>query len=213
MESEEHVTMSGSNTICTVTALLETGMLPVVEPITRIKLDSAAGLVPVVAECENGKCKTVAFDNVPAFVFELDFEVDVPVVGKVTLDVAWGGMIYIMTDAAKLGVSLTRENRKELVDLGEKIKRAAMDKITPIHPTNPSIRGISNLIWTGPLEDDTDGGIKSIAATVVLPGRLDRSPVALVPVRALLCCINEACSRTAKSSGISVSLVLNFSVM
>lgn len=92
MESTEYAPMSGSNTICTATVLLETGMIPMKEPITTFNLDTAAGLVGITAECSKGKCKSVAFDNVPAFVDKLDLEVDVPSIGKVTVDIAWGGM-------------------------------------------------------------------------------------------------------------------------
>src|SRR6202040_2549936 len=96
IESEYYVPMSGSNTICTVTALLETGMIPMREPITRFSLEAPAGLVPVTAECRDGKCRSVTFDNVPAFVFGLDQTVDVPGLGKLVVDVAYGGMIYAL---------------------------------------------------------------------------------------------------------------------
>src|SRR5580658_9655145 len=103
IESDYYVPMSGTNTICTVTVLLETGMVSMQEPVTKLTLEAPAGLVEVVASCRNGKCESVSFDNVPAFVFALDAVVDVPGLGRVTLDVAYGGMIYAIADAEALG--------------------------------------------------------------------------------------------------------------
>jgi proline racemase len=175
MESEEYPPMSGSNTICTATVLLETGMVKMQEPITVLNLDTPAGLVSVTAECEGGKCKSVAFDNVPAFVFALDFKVDVPGIGKVICDIAWGGMIYAIVDVSQTGLELHSRNGERLVEYGERIKRAAQAVIDPVHPENPEIHGISNLCFTLPLEDEP-GGKKALNTVVVSPGRLDRSP-------------------------------------
>ncbi|CAI7652271.1 unnamed protein product [Penicillium palitans] len=157
MESEEYAPMSGSNTICTTTVILETGMVPMKEPITQLTLDTAAGLVTVKAECEAGKCKNVAFDNVPAFVFKLDYQVLVPGLGEVTVDIAWGGMIT------------------QLVEIGERIKRAVQASYTPVHPENSRIKGVSILEFTEPLTQE-DGCKAAINTVVVSPGRFDRSP-------------------------------------
>jgi len=91
MESEYYVPMSGSNTICTVTALLETGMLPMQEPVTHFNLEAPAGLVGITADCVDGKCRSVTFANVPSFVFALDRVIDVPGLGKLSIDVAYAG--------------------------------------------------------------------------------------------------------------------------
>jgi proline racemase len=175
MESEEYVPMSGSNTICTATVLLETGMVPMKEPVTVLNLDTAAGLVTVKAECEGGKCKSVAFDNVPAFVFNLDYKVLVPGLGEVTVDIAWGGMIYVLVDAASVGMRVETQYSTQLVDIGERIKRAVQASYTPVHPENPGIKGVSNLAFTEPLtkEDDFKAAVNTV---VVSPGRFDRSP-------------------------------------
>ncbi|KAJ5579388.1 hypothetical protein N7450_008255 [Penicillium hetheringtonii] len=90
MESEEYVPMSGGNTIGTTTVLLETGMVKMAEPSTSLILDTAAGLLRVIADCKDGKCEAVSFDNVPAFVFALDHPVDVPGLGTILVDIAWG---------------------------------------------------------------------------------------------------------------------------
>jgi proline racemase len=175
MESDEWVPMSGSNTICTTTVLLEMGIVEMKEPVTTVRLDTAAGLVTVVAECENGKCKNVAFDNVPSFVWDLDFPIDVPELGPIKVDIAWGGMVFILVDIEVAGFDINSANGAKLVTLGEKIKRAAQKQIEPVHPENDDIRGISNFLWiAGPT---TKGDVvQALNATVVSPGRLDRSP-------------------------------------
>ncbi|KAF5862422.1 hypothetical protein ETB97_011696 [Aspergillus alliaceus] len=176
MESNEYPPMSGSNIICTTTVLLETGMVKMQEPTTTLNLDTAAGLVTVVADCEAGKCKAVSFDNVPAFVYELDLEVDVPGLGKVLCDIAWGGMMYAMVDVSATGLTLDGRHGKELVYYGELIKRAVQAKFDPVHPDNPGIHGVSNFILTEPLEDDGASGKRAKNTVIVSPGRLDRSP-------------------------------------
>src|SRR5919112_2490452 len=106
IESDYYVPMSGTNTICTVTALLETGMIPMQEPVTELTVEVPAGLVKITAQCRDGKCVSVTFDNVPSFVFALEREVEVPGLGKLSVDVAYGGMIYALVDAAGIGFKL-----------------------------------------------------------------------------------------------------------
>lgn len=175
MESTEYAPMSGSNTICTATVLLETGMLPMKEPLTEVTLDTAAGLVTVTAECEAGKCKSVEFNNVPAFALELDFKVQVPGLGEISIDIAYGGMMYVIVDAASLGLAVHSNYSRELIDIGERIKRATEAVYTPVHPENPGITGFSVISFTEPLR--TENGCKVAPnAVVVSPGRFDRSP-------------------------------------
>lgn len=88
--------MSGSNTICTATVLLETGMVPMREGMNKFCLDTAAGLIGVRAECKRDKCVNVELDNVPAFVFALDKVINVPDLGVITVDIAYGGCIYAL---------------------------------------------------------------------------------------------------------------------
>ncbi|HTC08575.1 MAG TPA: proline racemase family protein [Acetobacteraceae bacterium] len=175
MESEYYVPMSGSNTICTVTALLETGMIPMQEPVTRFNLEAPAGLVAITADCADGKCRSVTFANVPAFVFALDQTIDVPGLGQITVDVAYGGMIYALVDATKLGFEITPNEARALVELGERIKRAAARQCPVVHPENPEIHTINQTLFYGPIID-TPGGKRSRNTVVVSPGRLDRSP-------------------------------------
>src|SRR5215472_513380 len=119
MEQVEYPPMSGTNTICVVTVLIETGMVPVVEPVTRLKLDTPAGLISVDAEVCDGKVKKVTFRNVPAFAAHLDAAVEVQGLGAVTVDVAYGGMFYVIADAASLGLRLSTDEARDIVRVAE----------------------------------------------------------------------------------------------
>jgi proline racemase len=175
MESEYYVPMSGTNTICTVTALLETGMIPMQEPITTLTLEAPGGLVRVEAECKDGKCLNVKFSNVPCFVFALDQNVEVKGLGTVQVDVAYGGMIYALVDAQRLGFAIEPDEAADMVEVGEKIKAAAAEQVPAVHPENPEIHTINQTLFAGPIFDEAEGK-RSRNGVIVSPGRLDRSP-------------------------------------
>ncbi|WP_285295689.1 proline racemase family protein [Aureimonas altamirensis] len=175
MESDFYVPMSGTNTICTATVLLETGMLPMREPVTEFTLEAPAGLVDIRAECRDGKVLSVAFDNVASFVFARDSMVDVPGFGRVRVDVAYGGMIYVIVDAADLGFAVVPDEAAELVRVGEIVKAAAAAQLPCVHPENAEIHTINQTLFAGPLER-RDGQLRSRNAVIVSPGRIDRSP-------------------------------------
>jgi proline racemase len=175
MESEFYVPMSGTNTICTVTALLETGMLPMREPETRLTLEAPAGLVRVTAACRHGKCESVTFANVPSFVFGLDRHIEVKGLGTLTVDVAYGGMIYVLVDAPALGFAVVPSEAADLVETGERIKAAAAEQIPAVHPEDPEIHTINQTLFAAPLRD-TPAGKRARNGVIVSPGRLDRSP-------------------------------------
>lgn len=176
MESEEYPPMSGGNTICTATVLLETGMVEMKEPLTTMLLDTPAGPVTIDADCKDGKCTAVSFNNVPAFVCALDHKVEVPGVGTVSVDIAWGGMMYAIVDAASIGLEVHNRHGPKLIDVGERIKRAVQNSYTPVHPENPDIRGVSIIEFTEPLHQDSDGNKVAVNTVVVSPGRFDRCP-------------------------------------
>lgn len=175
-ESTEYPVMSGSNTICVTTALLETGMLPMVEPVTHLVLESAAGLIRVECACADGKVTSVRFTNQPAFVYHLGASVEVAGLGTVTVDVAWGGMAYVLVDAAALGFGITPDEGRDLCVVGEVIKLAAAEQLSAVHPEHPGFPGITNFEWTGPVTRTAEGDPTAVNAVVVSPGRLDRSP-------------------------------------
>src|SRR5262249_31763869 len=114
MEQVEYPAMSGTNTICVPTALLETGMIPMNEPVTELTLEAPAGLIRVRADCRDGKVTHVTFRNVPAFAVHLDAAIEVPTLGRVTVDVAWGGMFYVIADAAPFGLRLTPDEGRDI---------------------------------------------------------------------------------------------------
>src|SRR5204862_5561468 len=129
--------------ICVVTVLIETGMVAAVEPVTRLKLDTPAGLVAVEAEVHNGKVQRVTFRNVPAFATHLDAKIEVPQLGTVTVDVAYGGMFYVIADAAPLGFRLTPDEGRHIARAAEMIKAAAREQLPVAHPENPGIAGVT----------------------------------------------------------------------
>ncbi|RQR47389.1 hypothetical protein DIE21_26830 [Burkholderia sp. Bp9140] len=174
-ESTEYVAMSGSNTMCVATVLLETGVLKMEEPVTELMLEAPAGLIHVRCECSNGKVTRVEFTNQPAFAAHLDAYVDVSGVGSVKLDIAYGGMTFAIVDAKSLGFGITPDEARELCELGQKIKAAAVEQLAFSHPINPLIKGVTNTQFTGPLTRE-DGKLFSRNATIVSPGRCDRSP-------------------------------------
>ncbi|MEZ5316787.1 MAG: proline racemase family protein [Vicinamibacterales bacterium] len=143
MEQVEYPVMSGTNTICVTTALIETGMVPSTEPVTELTLESPAGLIRVRADVSGGKVTRVTFENVPAFAVHLDREIDVPELGRVTVDVAWGGMFYVIADADALGIPLTPDHGGEIVRAGEMIKVAAREQLEAVHPEQPDFPGIT----------------------------------------------------------------------
>ncbi|KUJ80584.1 hypothetical protein AVO45_05930 [Ruegeria marisrubri] len=185
MEQTEYPPMSGSNTICVVTVLLETGILPMVEPVTELTLEAPAGLIRVRAECSDGKVTRVEFRNVPAFAVHLDAPVEVAGLGTVTVDVAWGGMFFVLAEAEKLGVSLDAGNGAEIVRVSEAIRHATAEQLPVSHPDNPAITGptITNL-WGAPVGEGTHGrGAITLSTGPFDPARpqdasgiLDRSP-------------------------------------
>jgi proline racemase len=175
MESTEYPPMSGSNTICTVTAILETGILPMREPETRLTLEAPAGLVEVTCRCDGGRVRQVKFRNVPAFVQRLDAPIEVPGLGTVRIDVAYGGMHYALVDAAAVGFAITADEARDICGVGERIRTAAREQLAVVHPENPAIRDVTITEFTGPVRRK-GRGLTARNTVVVAPGRLDRSP-------------------------------------
>jgi proline racemase len=173
MEPTEYPPMSGSNAICVVTVLLETGMVEMIEPETVLRLEAPAGVVEARAACRHGKCESVELANVPCFVDSLDAPLEVEGLGTIAVDVAYGGMWYAIADAAALGFALEQSEARELVTAGERIRAAAREQVPCVHPGNPAIAGVSIVQLAGPWQGV---GAVSRTAVVVAPGRLDRSP-------------------------------------
>jgi proline racemase len=175
MESTEYAPMSGSNTICTVTAILETGILPIREPVTELTLETPAGLIHVACQCRDGKVLQVKFRNVPAFVQHLAAPVEVEGLGTIRVDVAYGGMHYALVDANAMGFRIAPDEARDICTVGQKIKRAARQQLEVVHPENPEIRDVTIIEFMGRVR--RKGKALTARNTVVVsPGRLDRSP-------------------------------------
>lgn len=171
LQGDKAHAMSGSNCICVVTVLLETGMLPMQEPQTVVRLDTPAGLVTATASCKDGKCERVALDMVPSFVEALDRVVAVPGLGELRVDIAFGGVYYALIDPRPLGLTVEPAAARALVDAGCRIHRALNAAVEVRHPERPAIHGIAYTMFV----DTTPEGTL-IGATILPPGRIDRSP-------------------------------------
>src|SRR3954471_10436884 len=172
MEPTEYPAMSGSNTICVATVLLETGMVEMHEPETTVRLEAPAGVVEVTARCKDGKCESVELTNVPCFAERLDAPLEVEGLGTLAVDVAFGGMWYAIADAQALGFSLEPHEARDLSLAGERIRTAAREQLPCAHPENPEIAGVSIVEIAEPWRGV---GETSKNAVVIAPGRLDRS--------------------------------------
>ena len=170
MEQVEYPPMSGTNTICVTTALIETGMVAVSEPVTHLTLETPAGLIKIEAEGSDGKVGRVTFENVPAFAVHIGETIEVPHIGPVTVDVAWGGMFYVIVEASDLGLTVTPDQGGEIVRLGEMVKAAAREQLPVVHPENPDIKNITIAVVSGPATHP-DADLKN--AVVVSSGALD----------------------------------------
>ncbi|KAJ6441637.1 proline racemase [Purpureocillium lavendulum] len=175
MGNNEYAYMSGSNTICIATVLLETGILPMKEPETKLSLDTAAGLVSVTAQCDMRKCKSVSFQNVPAFVGALDFPIYVDGIGNIHVDVAFGGMWYAIVDAASIGLQVENAFCAKLVQIGNKILRCVQRQFEPVHPQNKEMTRVAMISITEPVQEQSAGKFAK-HCVIVPPGRCDRSP-------------------------------------
>src|SRR6478735_4610518 len=172
MEPTEYPPMSGSNTICVATVLLETGMVELREPETTLRLEAPAGVVDVTAACRDGRCESVELTNVPSFADRLAAPLEVDGIGTIEVDVAFGGMWYAIADARALGFALEPGEARELSRVGELIRIAAREQLPCVHPENPGIAGVSIVEIAGPWQGV---GATSKNAVVIAPGRLDRS--------------------------------------
>lgn len=168
-----YLPMCGHDTIGLVTALVETGQLPVLEPETRVTLDTPSGVVRAVAHVENGRCLAVSFENVPAFVLRKDVSLDVPGVGRVSLDIAWGGNFYGLVEARSVGVGLTAEGAREGIRIARAIRAAVDQAVDVVHPLFPNVNGLTHIEYYGPA---ATAGADIRNMVIVPPGGVDRSP-------------------------------------
>lgn len=175
MEPEDTPLMSGSNSMCVATVLLETGIIPMQEPETRLVLEPPGGLVSVTASCRNGKVERVQVRNVPSYAARLDAPIEVEGLGTVKADIAFGGDSFAIVDAHALGFRLTPDEARDLAETGSRITRAAEEQLGFEAATGGAWDHISFCQFAAPLFEE-DGVPVSLNAVAIRPGKLDRSP-------------------------------------
>ena len=175
MEPEHTPPMSGSNSICVATVLLNTGIVKMQEPVTEFILEAPGGLVPIKAFCENGKAKSIEIQNVASFADKLDVNLEVEGVGTLIVDTAYGGDSFVLVNATELGFEIKPDEAKDISEIGAKITAAANQQLGFTHPDNSDWSHISFCELALPIFEEE--GIKVSRNTVVIdPGKLDRSP-------------------------------------
>ena len=173
MHNEGYSTMCGHGIIGLVTMMLEHEMFPITEPETVVKLETPSGMVTATASVHNGRVRSVAFQNVPSFVVDLDQVVDVHGIGPVHYDLAFGGAFYGFCQANELGLELIPEQAQKITELGMRIKRAIMDNRKIEHPTDPELGFLYGTIFVGSPKESHS---YSRQVCIFADGALDRSP-------------------------------------
>lgn len=175
MEPEDTPPMSGSNAICVATVLLDSGIIPMQEPVTRMVLEAPGGLVRVRADCADGKAQRIHVENLPSFATRLGVPLDVPGVGQITVDTAFGGDSFVVVDPVALGVDLVAGNARQIAELGIRITNAANRQLQFVHPDKPDWRHHSFCLFAGPVSRDGHD-LRAHSVVAIQPGKLDRSP-------------------------------------
>ncbi|MGE0597107.1 MAG: proline racemase family protein [Hyphomonadaceae bacterium] len=167
--------MSGSNSMCVATVLLETGIVEMREPETVVAIEFPGGLVRVRARCASGKVERVQITNVPSFAYKLDATLDVDGFPTLKADVAYGGDSFVVVDAAALGFALAEDEARDLAQLGVRLAKAAETQIGFQHPSLPDMRSITFCLFAAPVREE-DGRRVGRHAVAIRPGKIDRSP-------------------------------------
>lgn len=171
LQADKAHPMSGSNCICVVTALLELGMLEMVEPVTTMVLDTPAGLVTARAQCADGRCQTVSLDMVPSFVEQLDVPIDTAEFGLIKADIAFGGVYYALVDVDQIGLTIAPENARELATQGVRLKGLINEQVKVCHPLLKELNEVAYVMFRNRVDAKTYQ-----TCTTLPPGRVDRSP-------------------------------------
>lgn len=171
LQADKAHPMSGSNSICVVTTLLEMGMVPMQEPETTVVLDTPAGLVTARATCKDGRCLSISLDMVPAFVDQLDIEVQTAEHGLIKADLAFGGVYYALVDVEQTGLSIEPRHARQLADLGVALRDQINRQFSVQHPLYPQIDKVAYVMFRNRLSDTAYQ-----TCTTLPPGRVDRSP-------------------------------------
>jgi len=175
MEPADTPPMSGSNSLCVATVLLETGIVPMTEPETVLTLEAPGGLVQATATCRDGKVERVRIRNLPSFADKLDAPLEVSGMGTLTVDTAFGGDSFVIVPADRLGFALTPDEARDIAEIGVRITAAADEQLGFSHPDLPDWRHFSFCQVAGAIARE-GASLKGRNAVVVRPGKVDRSP-------------------------------------
>ena len=205
MEPADTPPMSGSNSICVATVLLDTGIIPMQEPVTDLVLEAPGGLVRVRATCRNGKAERITVENVPSFASRIGVPLEVEGLGTITVDTAYGGDSFVVVDPAALDLVLERGAARDLAELGVRITNAANAQLDFVHPERPDWRHHSFCLFAGPVERrGTALSAKSVVS--IQPGKLDRSPTGTA-VSARMALLHATGEMSAADSFTGVSII------
>ncbi len=171
LQPDQAHAMSGSNAMCAVTAILETGMKPMKEPKTVVTLDTAAGLVRATATCRNGKVERVSLDMPASFVAKRAAVIKTPDWGPIIYDLCFGGIFYALVDVDQLDMTIAPQNARDLAMIGVALRALIAAQVTPRYPGIPALDGLAYVMFRSV---DTDGAVRT--CTTLRPGRVDRSP-------------------------------------
>ena len=173
LHNEGYSTMCGHGIIAVTKVAVETGLVPVETPETNLGIDTPAGLVRAKAKIVNDRVSSVSFQNVASYVVELDKKIEVPELGEITYDLAFGGAYYVYVQAESVGLTCTPENFRSLIEIGMKIKRTIMEKRYIRHPFEKELSFLYGTIFIGP---PVERGSHSRNVCVFAEGEVDRSP-------------------------------------
>ena len=176
MEPEDNPPMSGSNSICVSTVLLEKNIIKMNYPTTTLCLEAPGGLIKVVAECQNHKVKNVSISNLPSFVDKIDVELKTKQYGSIIVSTAYGGDSFLLCDVNDFNLKIIPDNANLFVSIARELLNEANEQIGFKHPTMPDLNYISFCQFMEPLEIDSKGQKTAKNTVVIRPGKLDRSP-------------------------------------
>ena len=175
MEPANTPPMSGSNSMCVATVILETGIVPMTEPETCIKLEAPGGVVEITAQCKDGKAQSIRVRNVASFAHGIEQPLDVPGIGQLKVDTAYGGDSFVVVNAEGLGFDLAPREARDLAELGVRISDAATEQLGFEHPENQDWKHFSFCLFATPITRNGDM-LETRHAVAIRPGKIDRSP-------------------------------------
>lgn len=172
-EASDWMPMCGHDTIGVTVALMEAGMVEVTEPVTSIKLDTAAGVVQVEVKVKDGSVEEVSFTNAPALVLNRNITVKTGEYGNLTMDICWGGNVYAILPAADVGVEICPANCGKFIEIANSIAKDINAQVEIKHPELPFVNKVTHVEFAGPPKTK---GADIQNCVVALPKVIDRSP-------------------------------------